>query len=732
MDTRARWRSLAVIAGLVAALIGVGFAPDASAAVTKNWAGPGCPGADWNCNASTNGVTQIAAGSGSVNHANCDGSHACDVTQTASGGATNEAFCNESTAANGVQACKFDQTNDSGSNTVTGNQSASLSTGSLNLQTVTQDSTQSLVVKQQNASGSNAINATQSISQNASSILDATTPVSHTQESGQTVDANQQTSGSGNNSADIGLTRSQISNATGAIPNQKQDIDGGAAHTPNGRVVLTQHAGTGSNTSKVRGADTKRQTATSLLGDSTQAQGHHGGGWLAQLDVDSGTAGVSNIDVAAPGAADGLTKDWSQSASVGIGGTRHQSQDDDIRIPLISPKSPDNVISNEKATLTAQPGAFQRCFQTASGHADVLWTGRLSCTITDGDSTQSKTTNFSGQNINANLDCTQNAPDACSSGIAGNGVSFNAVEGNSFNGQVATFTDPDTSESGFAASIDWGDGSSSAGTVTGGSGSFSVSGTHTYADEGEYTVTTTLTKAGTAVASATSTATVADAPLTATGKSLYQSSKTFSGAVASFTDGNPNAPVSDFTASIAWGDGSSSAGTVTKNGSTFDVSGSHTYANLGNYTLTINIADEGGSTATATSTLQSYQYVAGGSFTIGDKNSAVGTAVTWWGSQWSSKNKLSGGTAPSGFKGFENSSAQPTCGTNWTSSGGSSPPPANAVPAYMATIVTSSVSGSGSNYNGNTVKMVIVKTNSGYDPNSGSAGTGTVVAVLPC
>jgi hypothetical protein len=431
-----------------------------------------------------------------------------------------------------------------------------------------------------------------------------------------------------------------------------------------------------------------------------------------------------------------MTKNWTITSAGALGtaipGTR--AQYDEIVLGSIGKLSPWTETSNEKSTLSAPDGTHQIVAISANGHADGNWSGELKANMAAGTKTQAKTVDFSGQDINVSLDCEQNNDVACStSGVTGTGTNFSAAEGQSFSGQTGTFSDPNTTESGFTASIDWGDGSSSAGTVSGGSGSFAVNGTHTYADEGTYTVTTTLQKGSTTAGTAQSTATVSDAPLTASGKTLVTGSATFSGAVASFTDGNAAAPASDFTASINWGDGSSSAGAIASNGSGFNVSGSHTYSSVGSYTITTTINDKGGSSATATSTLQGYSYVSGGSFTIGDGSAAVGTNVTWWGSQWSTANTLSGGTAPSAFKGFENSATNPTCGTNWTSSGGNSPPPSSSVPQYMATIVTGKVtSSSNTKFNGNTVKMVVVKTNAGYNPNTGSAGTGTVVAVIPC
>ena len=75
-----------------------------------------------------------------------------------------------------------------------------------------------------------------------------------------------------------------------------------------------------------------------------------------------------------------------------------------------------------------------------------------------------------------------------------------------------------------------------------------------------------------------------------------------SATVATFTDADPNGVVSDYTASISWGDGSSSAaGTVSAAaGGGFEVKGSHTYAASGQYTTSVTINDVGGAKATAT------------------------------------------------------------------------------------------------------------------------------------
>ncbi|MGH7137551.1 MAG: TIGR03118 family protein, partial [Pirellulales bacterium] len=58
----------------------------------------------------------------------------------------------------------------------------------------------------------------------------------------------------------------------------------------------------------------------------------------------------------------------------------------------------------------------------------------------------------------------------------------------------------------------------------------------------------------------------------------------------------------NYTATINWGDGTTDTGTVAASGSGFDVTGSHTYAADGVHAISVTIKDEGGATATATTT----------------------------------------------------------------------------------------------------------------------------------
>lgn len=177
--------------------------------------------------------------------------------------------------------------------------------------------------------------------------------------------------------------------------------------------------------------------------------------------------------------------------------------------------------------------------------------------------------------------------------------------GVAFNGDVAEFRDAVAmaQPGDFHATISWGDGGTSAGTITGANGSFSVTGAHTYVNAGSYPVTVTLSGNGsnTATASATRTETVEDAMISGTGYAISASGKKrFSGAVASFTDANPYAKASDFSSTIDWGDGNTSAGKVvaSRTGAAFTVDGSHVYGRVGAYLITVQVNDAGGSSLT--------------------------------------------------------------------------------------------------------------------------------------
>src|SRR5262245_11394796 len=134
-----------------------------------------------------------------------------------------------------------------------------------------------------------------------------------------------------------------------------------------------------------------------------------------------------------------------------------------------------------------------------------------------------------------------------SESLSGTGATITTIEQDTFSGTVATFgdTNPAASPADFTATIDWGDGTSDAGTVSGSlGGPFSISGSHIYAEDGSYTTSVMLTEnpPGTASAVATGVAKVLESNLLITGVSIHATEGVqFSGIVATASDpGSPD------------------------------------------------------------------------------------------------------------------------------------------------------------------------------------------------
>jgi phospholipase C len=181
---------------------------------------------------------------------------------------------------------------------------------------------------------------------------------------------------------------------------------------------------------------------------------------------------------------------------------------------------------------------------------------------------------------------------------------LSAVEGSTYSGVIATFTDPsnDSTAGDYSATISWGNGQSSGGTISAvGGGVFNVTGSITYSEEGSYAVTVTIVDAAGDTAAVSSTAVVADAPLQLTAQSLTAPEDTsFNGVVASFSDPGTDGTVNDYSATILWGDGQSSPGTITSgSGGQFNIAGVHTYLQEGNLQLNVVLNDVGGASASA-------------------------------------------------------------------------------------------------------------------------------------
>ncbi len=283
--------------------------------------------------------------------------------------------------------------------------------------------------------------------------------------------------------------------------------------------------------------------------------------------------------------------------------------DNTVENPLTSELEPSNCGDSGISSLGHNLQSGADCAFAATGDLKDVEPGFLSDGLQD-----------NGGNTNTfALEATSPAVDAIASGAAGcsatdqRGISrpqgsgcdigayelFQPIEGQQFS-EVVGAAAP---RKGTTPTIDWGDGTTpSSGKVEADTGQ--LTGTHTYANEGIYDGSFTYTNSDGSPETRPFDVKVQDAPITATGvPASATAGVAVKAKVATFTHANPAGAASDYTATITWGDGSSSTtGTVSAAaGGGFEVTGSHTYATAGRYTTSVAINDVGGAKATATS-----------------------------------------------------------------------------------------------------------------------------------
>ncbi len=179
---------------------------------------------------------------------------------------------------------------------------------------------------------------------------------------------------------------------------------------------------------------------------------------------------------------------------------------------------------------------------------------------------------------------------------------------------VATFIDNSgVSLGSYSATIDWGDGAITSGTVVAGSspGTFDIVGSHTYINAGDYTLSVSESNGTTTLGPVSGIVTVADAPLQGFAQALNTATAGFisNGLVAVFTDTDSTArPASNYSATITWNEGNglafSGTGTILPfSGNTFYVYGSSPYSfpSGGLFTVQVVIHDAGGASVTVNS-----------------------------------------------------------------------------------------------------------------------------------
>lgn len=334
-------------------------------------------------------------------------------------------------------------------------------------------------------------------------------------------------------------------------------------------VVVAQHtyADEGSFTATVTIADVSPGTGTATVSDSATVQ---------EADVLSGTPKTFSVPSGASFTVVVATFTDTYTAAVPSDFTATINWGD---------------ATVSSGTVAGGGGTFQ-----VSGTHTYAGTGTFAVTVTLQDDTPGTAT------------ATVQSTAKVAAGLAVAGTDFSTPEHAAFNGQVATFSDANTAltPASFTATINWGDSTTTAGTITGSSGAFAVSGTHSYADEGAFTVSTTVTETGpgglTAAGSGTATVTETDVLSGSPMVFSAQASTPFSGPVATFTDTDTVTAASDLIATINWGDGNTTAGTVSGGSGSFTVSGTHTYAAAGSLPVIVTLTDDPPGTASATTT----------------------------------------------------------------------------------------------------------------------------------
>ena len=186
-----------------------------------------------------------------------------------------------------------------------------------------------------------------------------------------------------------------------------------------------------------------------------------------------------------------------------------------------------------------------------------------------------------------------------------NPANVSVVEGQASPVTLATLTDVDdigtpVTAGSFTATIDWGDGTSSAGTIAANSsGGFNISGVRTFHGVGVLSVKITVLGPSGTKAVLSENVTVTDAPLALTMNTVNPvTGVQFTATIANLTDADPTATSANYSATVNWGDGSTSSGTIAaRSGGGWQVYGTHTYASSGSWLISLTVTDNGGASA---------------------------------------------------------------------------------------------------------------------------------------
>jgi hypothetical protein len=191
---------------------------------------------------------------------------------------------------------------------------------------------------------------------------------------------------------------------------------------------------------------------------------------------------------------------------------------------------------------------------------------------------------------------------------------FDAVEGSAFSGVLQTYA-PCSDPSSVSATITWGDGQSSPAQFTRsaqGANVCDVSGSHVYAEESDYDAYVTYPSSSGSDTRGPQMMHVADEPVALAGSTITVA-RSVAGTIATFSDPDGIEADAQYSATVDWGDGTTSPATISANA----IDASHAYALVGTYAVKTWFTSAGGFqsvTSTVTVTGDSGSATAGQSY----------------------------------------------------------------------------------------------------------------------
>jgi hypothetical protein len=237
----------------------------------------------------------------------------------------------------------------------------------------------------------------------------------------------------------------------------------------------------------------------------------------------------------------------------------------------------------------------------AAGSMDTAIVEQFSATASaSGQITVAFTPSAGSPDQNAKVDGIELIPVQFGNRFLTQPISIAPVEGQGFSGALATFldTDPGGLARDYIATIAWGDGTITSGTIQpdpSGSG-FDVAGVHTYTAIGDHTISIVVQSYDGAAVEISNSVAVAPDLYSIGSPKTYQAtvgSSTGQIVLAVFAVGGEHPKAANFRSFIAWGDGRMTRGRVVPIRGAFLVAAHHVYASAGTYVPRVTVVLQG-------------------------------------------------------------------------------------------------------------------------------------------